>query len=220
MRQGRLGFPRPLGDILSEFRPLIQDKFANAPRNIGAVATKFDKSDFSRDVTLTRAEDIWFIDFLMNLDGVDEFSRSSLGFDNDGKFVGGMVRVSTLVPSDSDDVDEEARIIDSWDIFLQQKVGLKFSDDDVDTLIRKNPGASGQSDKLTPHVIFTSKDPTGSSKQSPLSTGEVVKILENIKDEWPGKMGEFRTAGRVLKGEDAGGSEETVGSVSDMLDNL
>lgn len=217
MREGRFGFPRPFGSLLSDFRPLIPPKFSDAPSNVGAIATKIDE-DIGNNTNVVPAEGNYFIDFTLDVRGVDEVSRSSLAFTPEGDFLGGQIRASTFKPSPGSS-GFDGNLIDEWNMFIEQEMGLDFAKDDIDSFIRKNRTATQEHPANTPHLQFTSKNPS-ETNPSPLSTPEILSVLERLVSKWPAGMGKYRMSGRIDTGDRTLGENTTEGSLSDMLDNL
>lgn len=218
MREGRFNFPRPFGNILSEYRPLIPTKFSDAPSNVAVIATRLDENNIANEIGLTPAEGKYFMDFKMNLRGVDEFSTSSLAFTPEGDFLGGQVRVSTFKPPRDSNVDMKVEIQRLWREFLQDELNLRFDEDDLSILVRDNTNATAEHPPLTPHLIFTSISPS-TNNPSPVSTPELLSTLELMKEKWPWKFDQFRMSARVKRGFGSG-EESVIGTVDDMLDNL
>lgn len=193
-REGRLGFPRPLGNILSSYRPLIPPRFQNAPRSVAAIATSFDDMDETRSVSLRDVQGLWATDIVLDIMGVDEFSKSSLVFDPEAEFKGGMVRTGSLVMESEADRDE---IGDRWNSLLTEGVGLDFQEDDIDTILREDPGFGGRATTITPHVFFTTRNPVTDHRESPLSAAEVRKATQLIAQQWPRYFADMEFAARA-----------------------
>lgn len=218
-REGRLGFPRPLGDILSQFRPLIPSRFEGAPRNVAAVATQIDDLPQTRSVDLREVQGSYFTDVVLDLKGVDEFSKSSLAFDGSGDFMGGMIRAGSIEMTDRQTRDV---INDEWDNLLTEGVNLRFDEDDIDTILREDI-RGGANNTLTPHVFFTTRKPVLDEKESPLTTPEIIEVIKRIPDSWDKRFANYSMAPRAgMTGEGAGGSMDVdLGSnVSDLTDRL
>ena len=176
MREGKFGVIRPFGDILSEYRPLIPERFADAPEDVAAVATTIDESEYTKKTMLSNVtgggiviKEVWPIDFVLDVEGVDMLSTSSIGFNEDAEFLGGAIRVGTIQTSEHVQRYEVNRWFTNY---ITETVQLEPQEDDLRLFVRERHKA------LTPHIIFTSRRPD--SETSPLTTAEVLEVIERI----------------------------------------
>lgn len=184
-----MGFPRPFGDVLSEFRPLIQN--GDLPRNV-AVITEALRNGETRGLSTTNIRDQYSIDFVLDVTGVDEFSRSSLQFDEEGNFKGGLIRAGT-VKINGISKDE---VRDMWLMLLEDRVGLRMEQDDLDIILREEgKSAASDSDTVTPHVFFSGR--TGSDRISPLTSAQIIEVTNKIAIGWDDIFADVPTSGRV-----------------------
>jgi len=211
-REGRLGFPRPFGNILKEYRPLIPD----VPINVGKVASALE-DNAARSVGVTEVKDgLYSIDFVLNAKGADEFSKSSLQFDSGGNFLGGEIRTGIVsVEGNTSKLD----VNEDWHEILYQRVGLDKEEDDVDTILRRND-YNGQS--VVPHVSFTTRSAgVFDGDTSPIKTNEIIEIAERIMEEWNKMSSKYTLTPRVSKGDMQTGKDSTEDDdIGDMMGHL
>jgi hypothetical protein len=222
-RQVRLGFPKDVETIIRENRIAGSRRFPDAPPRIAALAAAIEDMDETSEITLTNLADVtapdlgvesgWAVDTPLNARGVDEFSKSSLTFSTDGSFLAGTIRVGTLIAEDVPDV--EAR----WRRVVTDEIGLLPDVDDLRLEIRLNTPAGSNIETATPHIILSSQRPSGPGDFSPVKTGELMEIIRRAVSGFETEFDDARTSGRIGEPTEQG-SEETIGNVDDMLENL
>lgn len=216
-REGRLGFPRPFGQVLSQYRPLIPARFKNAPRPVASIATAFDDMREVRSVELRDVQGLWSTDIVLNIKGVDEFSKSSLVFTPEGRFEGGMLRAGSVVANTD---REQKEILNRWRALLTEGVGLDFNKDDIETILREDPGFGDRSTTYTPHVFFTTRRPVMDDRTSPLDSSDIIKIVESVARDWDMRFSDMSFAARAGMTSEESGEMRTEGTLRDMLDRF
>ena len=216
-RDARYGFPDPLDRLVSAYRAEARVDHPEKPRPIGAVMAALDATGAVRKPGGTNVTGGWAVDFVLDVRGADDFSRSSLVFANDGSFLGGVVRGGSIKLDGIDKADVRQRWVE-----LLSSVGIEAGPDETDIEIRLEGESAAGPATATPHVYFTDRSPSPSDppgELSPIRAGQIIGLLDRIAGAWDDHFGGVPTAGRV-SAPSAEGEETTVGSVDDMLDNL
>ena len=188
-------------------------EYPDVPRPVGSVFVAL--SDLGvRSEAVTDLSGGWSFDFVLDVTGTDDFSRSSYIFDNDGSFLGGTLRGGTF--------REEDGIEAAW-VGLLEDIGLLLDRDDIETEMREEGVGTGGPPAITPHAFFSSRSPSPSDPAfalSPVRAGEIVAITRLVIQRHDNVFSEFSPVGRVGDTGEDEGDVETIGSVDDMLDNL
>lgn len=190
-REGRFGFPRPFGDVLSQYRPLVESD-PRTPRNVRAIAEAMEDNG-ALNTSVIPDEEQFIIEFMLNVEDVDTFSKSTLYFNEEGQHLGGTIRTSTF----DIERDEKSEFRRDFEDYLTEKVGLDFSEDDISVLMRDNiqPGGGFQA---TPHIVFSFRNFRNRPNTSPVTTPELLVILDEITSSFDREFAEYETTERSM----------------------
>lgn len=145
------------------------------------------------------------VDFNLDVSGVDEESGSRLVLSRDGRLKHGSLRAGEVDLADSISLDTlESR----WEEMLTD-AGIRLNTDAVAVQMR-----SVGPDRYVPHIVFGSDGGT-----SPISPDRLIRVVRDLPRLWNERTTDLSLRGNIGR-ESFEGSEETVGTVDDMLGNL
>lgn len=182
-------------------RPAVIDGVLDTFREMGAVS----------DVEISPIGESYAFDIVFDMPGVDRKSTSRLVYKPDGSFSHGSLRDGIII-NDADVTVEE--IETAWKEMLRRDLHIDFEEDVARAEMRRNPGG-GASETVVPHIVFGNAGGT-----SPISRQEMFRVVSDLPAAWNETLRGYTVLGRPDVPSGADGEVETVGSVSDMLDNL
>jgi hypothetical protein len=145
------------------------------------------------------------VDFNLDVRGVDEESGSRLVLSRDGRLKHGSLRAGEVDLSDSISL---GKLESRWEDMLTD-AGIRLNTDAVAVQMR-----SVGPDRYVPHVVFGSDGDT-----SPISPDRLVRVVEDLPRLWNERTTDLSLRENIGR-ESFEGTEQTVGSVDDMMENL
>lgn len=218
-RDARLGFPDDIETLAARYRGVVATRHPAKPRPVGIVLVALDQVGLTDGIKATDLSGGWAVDFLIDLRGADEFSRSALVFTDDGSFLGGTLRAGSVVINGT----TQSEVADQWVTLLTEGVGLRLDADDLETEVRVEGESAAGPATATPHVYFSSRRPKPDppySDLSPVTSGQLIAIVKTLAERWQSYFSDYTFSSRAIKAEMGEGTVETIGSVDDMLDNF
>jgi len=153
----------------------------------------------------TKMGDGVLVDFNLDVRGVDEESGSRLVLSQDGRLKHGSLRAGEVDLAGSISLDElESR----WEDMLTDS-GIRLNTDAVAVQMR-----SVGPDRYVPHIVFGSDGDT-----SPISPDRLIRVVRELPRLWNDRTDDLKLRSNIGR-ESFEGTEQTVGNVDDMLENL